>query len=61
LPVLSFCGNSSALGRKVAERLKTGIPCGGPQTKKKNDGKNGTAKIQPVGFFPYMYRVRVFL
>jgi hypothetical protein len=51
----------STLGRKVAERLKTDIPCGGPQTKKKNDGMNGAEKILASRVGPYMYRVRTFL
>jgi len=43
----------------VAERLKTDIPCGGPQTTKKNDGTTGAEKISASRVGPHMYRARV--
>jgi len=45
VPFCQFSDIAQNYGCNLAERLKTGIPCGGPQLSEKFNGMNGAVKI----------------
>jgi hypothetical protein len=45
VPFCQFSDYLQTFVNKMAERLKTGIPCGGPQLSEKFNGMNGAEKI----------------